>query len=167
VPRIAAIAVLPFENLSHDPAEQYFADSMMQMLVGDMQQVAAFRTIAPPSVMQYKKAPKPLPQIDRELRIDAVVEGSVLRSGDRVRFTANLTHAPTERRLWAQTYERDLRDVRSLHGEILRDVARAINARLTRQEEAAFFRSRPVNPPAYDALVRGMWGATQLRPRHT
>jgi TolB-like protein/Tfp pilus assembly protein PilF len=162
-PRIESIAVLPFENLSHDPTQEYFADGMTQMFIRDMQQIGTFRMIGPTSVMQYKKAPKPLPEIAQELNIDAVVEGGVLRSGDRVRISANLIHVPTNRRLWGQTYERDLGDVLNLQAELLRAVARAIDAKLTPQVEENFSRPRPVNPQAHDALLRGMWGGNPAK----
>ena len=155
-PPIKSIAVLPFENLSRDPAQDYFAKGMRRELVGDMQQIGGWRMIAPASLAQYRRAPKPLPEIARELNLDAVVEGSVLLAGDRVRLTVKLTHAPTDRRLWAQTYERDLRDVRNLQAEVLRAVAREIKVTLTPQEDALFSRPRPVNPQAQDALLRGL-----------
>jgi len=162
-PRINSIAVLPFENLSDDPAQDYFVEGMMQMLVRDLQQVGAFRVIAPPSVAKYKKAPKPLPEIAQELGIDAVATGSVLRSGDRVRLTANLIHAPTNRQLWGHTYERDLGDVLNMQSEVLRAVARVSKAKLTPQEDATFSGPRPVNPQAHDALFRAMWGGNPAK----
>jgi TolB-like protein/tetratricopeptide (TPR) repeat protein len=162
-PRIEAIAVLPVENLSEDPGQDYFAVGMTQMLIADMQCIATFRTIGPNSVMQYKKAPKPLPDVARELHIDAVVAGSVLRSGDRVRLVVNLTHASTRRHLWGQTYERDLRDILGLSAEVCRAVAREIKAGLTPQQEARLVAPRPVNPQAYDALLRGMWGGNPAK----
>ncbi len=164
-PRITAIAVLPFENLSHDPTQQYFADGMTQMFIRDMQQIGTFRTTAPSSVMRYKEAPKALPEIARELNVDAVVEGAVLRSGNRVQLSANLTHAPTNRRLWGQTYERDARDVLNMQAEILRSIARAIHVELTPREQACFGAPRPVNPQAHEALMRGMWGGEPAKTR--
>jgi TolB-like protein/Tfp pilus assembly protein PilF len=155
VPRIESIAVLPFENLSHDPAQQYFASGMTSTFVGDLQQIGGVRVIAPSSVAKYKKAPKPLPEIARELNLDAVIEGSVLRTGNNLQLTVKLTYAPANRRLWDHTYERDLRDVWNLQAEVLRTVAREIKVTLTPREQACFSRSRPMNPQAYDALLQG------------
>lgn len=162
-PTIESIAVLPVENLSKDAEQDYFAVGMMQMLIAQMQCIGSFRTIGPMSVLQYAKAPKPLPEIAQELNIDAVVEASVLRSGDRVRLVADLTHAPTRRRLWGEIYERDLRDILILSAEVSRAVARAIEAEITAQEEARLAAAPPVNPRAYDAVVRGMWGGNPAK----
>jgi tetratricopeptide (TPR) repeat protein len=121
-------------------------------------EIGTVRVIARTSVLQYKKAPKPLPEIARELNIDAVVEGGVLRSGDRLRISTNLIHASTNRRLWGQTYERDLRDILNLHAEISRAIALQIKARLTPQQEVRLTASRnTVNPQAYEAYVQGMF----------
>jgi len=155
-PPIKSIAVLPFENLSRDPAQDYFAEGMRQMLVGDVQRIGGWRVISGTSLSQYRKAPKPLPEIARELNIDAVVEGSVLRSGDSLQLTVKLTHAPTNRRLWAQTYERDLHDLSNLQAEVLQAIARETKVKLTPREEAIFSAPRPVNPQAYEAQIRGM-----------
>ena len=113
-PEIESIAVLPFENLSHDPEQEYFADGMTEELITNLGKISALRVISRTSVMQYKGTRKPLPQIARELNVDAIVEGTVQRSENRVRITANLLHAPTDRHLWAERYERDLRDVLAL-----------------------------------------------------
>ena len=134
-PRIESIAVLPFENLSHDPAQDYFADAMAGGLSNCLAQIGTLRVISRASVVQYKKSPKPLPEIARELNVDAIVEGGMLRSRDRVRITANLIYAPSNRHLWGQTYERDLRDILNLQGEISRAIAREIKAKLTPQQE--------------------------------
>ena len=108
---ISSIAVLPLENLSRDPEQDYFADGMTEELITDLSKVGALRVISRTSIMQYKGVHKPLPQIARELNVDAVVEGSVLRSGDRVRITAQLIHAASDQHLWADSYERDLLSV--------------------------------------------------------
>ncbi len=111
--RIKALAVLPLENLSGDPEQEYFADGMTEALITDLAQIRALRVISRTSTMQYKGAKKALLEVARELNVDAVVEGSVLRSGDRVRITADLIHAATDQHLWAKSYERDLRDILS------------------------------------------------------
>ena len=112
--QIDSIAVLPLENISGDPQQDYFADRMTDALIADLGQVGELRVISRTSVMGYKGTKKTLPEIARELNVDAIVEGTVLRSGDRVRITAQLLHALTDRHLWAQSYERDLRDILGL-----------------------------------------------------
>lgn len=157
-PRIESIAVVPFENASHDPAREYFADGMTAELISTLGQIGTVRVTARESVTRYKKAPKPVPEIARELGVDAVVEGGVLQTGDRVQFDVNLSHASTNRRLWAQTYDRDLRDVLDLQAEVTRAIALAIRAGWTPQEEARLTATRPVNPQAYEAYLRGVYG---------
>jgi TolB-like protein/DNA-binding winged helix-turn-helix (wHTH) protein/Tfp pilus assembly protein PilF len=155
LPRIEAIAVLPFENLSHDPEQEYFADGMTEALITDLGKISALRVISRTSVMRYKKTDKPLPQIGRELNVDAVVEGTVQRSGDRVRITANLLHAPTDRHLWAETYERDLRDVLVLQDEVTRSIASEIQIKVTPNEQVRLAGARAVNPEAHRLYLIG------------
>src|SRR5262249_5357219 len=112
--QIKSLAVLPLKNLSGDPAQDYFADGMTETLIAGLAKVGALRVSSRPSVMQYKEARKPLPDIVRELNVDAVMEGSVQRFGERVKITARLIHAPTERHLWTETYERNLGDILAL-----------------------------------------------------
>ena len=116
--RIQAIAVLPLEDFSGTSGNEYFADGMTEALITILAKIKALRIISRTSVMRYKKVRKPLPQIARELNVDAVIEGSVLRSGDRVRIAAQLIHAATDRHLWAESYERDFRDILSVQSEI-------------------------------------------------
>jgi TolB-like protein len=123
---IRSIAVLPLENLSGDSEQEYFADGMTEQLTADLSGLSGLRVISRTSVMQYKKARKPLPTIARELNVDAIVEGSVVRAGDKVRITAKLVKAANDESLWAQSYERDLREVLTLQA----DVARAIAAEI-------------------------------------
>jgi TolB-like protein/DNA-binding winged helix-turn-helix (wHTH) protein/Tfp pilus assembly protein PilF len=155
VPKIESIAVLPLENLSRDPEQEYFADGMTEELITDLGKISALRVISRTSVMRYKGTKKPLPEIARELNVDAIVEGTVRRSGDRVRITANLLHAPTDRHLWAETYERNLRDVLSLQGEVARAIASQIKIKLTPQEQARLASARPVNPEAHRLCLLG------------
>jgi len=154
-PRIESIAVLPLENLSGDPEQDYFADGMTEALISDLAQISALRVISRTSVMQYKGARKPLPEIARELNVDAVVEGSVQRAGDRVRITAQLIHAPTDKHLWAQSYERDLRDVLALQSEVARAIAAEVRVKLTPQEENSLASTVAVRPEAYEAYLQG------------
>jgi eukaryotic-like serine/threonine-protein kinase len=155
VPQIQSIAVLPLANLSGDPEQEYFADGMTDELITNLSKISALRVISRTSVMAYKNAKKPLPQIARELNVDAVLEGSVLRSGDRVRITAQLLHAPTDRHLWAQSYERDLRDILALQSEVAQAVAREIKIVVSPQEQTRLASARPVNPAAQEAYLKG------------
>jgi TolB-like protein/Tfp pilus assembly protein PilF/predicted Ser/Thr protein kinase len=154
-PKIQSIAVLPLANLSGDPEQEYFADGMTDELITNLSKIRALRVISRTSVMGYKGAKKPLPEIARELNVDAVVEGSVLRLGDRVRITAQLLHAPTDRHLWAESYERDLRDVLALQSEVAKAVAREIKIVVSPQEQARLASARPVNPEAYRLCLLG------------
>jgi len=153
--RIQSLAVLPLENLSRDPEQEYFADGMTDELITNLSKISALRVISRTSVMAYKNAKKPLPQIARELNVDAVIEGSVLRSGDRVRITAQLLHAPTDRHLWAQSYEGDLRDILALQSEVAQAVAREIKIVVSPQEQTRLASARPVNPEAYRLCLLG------------
>lgn len=155
LPKIESIAVLPMENLSGDPKQEYFAEGMTEELITDLGKISALRVISRTSVMRYKRTKKPLPEIGRELHVDAIVEGTVLRSGDRVRITANLLYAPTDRHLWAQTYERNLDDVLALQDEVARAIASQIKVKLTPQENARLASSRPVNPEAHRLYLLG------------
>jgi serine/threonine protein kinase/TolB-like protein/DNA-binding winged helix-turn-helix (wHTH) protein len=157
LPKIDSLAVLPLENLSGDPQQEYFADGMTEALIAELGQIGSLRVISRTSVMQYKGAKKPLPQIARELNVDAVIEGSVFRVGDRVRITAQLIGVAPERHLWARNYERDLRDVLSLQGEIARTIADEVKANVTPDVQARLASARPVNPEAHEAYLKGQF----------
>jgi eukaryotic-like serine/threonine-protein kinase len=152
---IHSLAVLPLENLSRDPQQEYFADGMTEELIASVSQISALRVISRTSVMQYKAAKRPLPEIARALNVDAVVEGSVLRSGDSVRITAQLIDAKSDRHLWAKSYQRDLRDVLALQGEVARAIAREVEAELTGAERARLERSQPIDAKAHEAYLQG------------
>jgi TolB-like protein/DNA-binding winged helix-turn-helix (wHTH) protein/Flp pilus assembly protein TadD len=156
-PSIRSLAVLPLESLSNDPSQEYFADGMTDELITDLGQISALRVISRTSVMQYKHARKPLPQIARELSVDAVVEGTVLRSGDQVRITAQLVAAPADRHLWAHSYEGELRDNLALQNQVARAIAEQIRINLNRQEQAAFASTKVVEPEAYLAYLKGRY----------
>jgi serine/threonine protein kinase len=155
LPRIESLAVLPLANLSGDPEQEYFADGMTEELITNLGKISALRVISRTSVMRYKKTEKPLPQIARELGVDGIVEGSVLRVGDRVRITAQLIQAEQERHLWAESYERDLRDILALQSEVARAIANEIRLKLTPQEQTRLASARPVNPEAYRLYLIG------------
>ncbi len=155
--RIESVAVLPLENLSHDPEQDYFADGMTDALITDLAKIHALRVISRNSIMQYKGIRKPMPQIARELNVDAVVEGAVMRSGGHVRITAQLVEAPKDRHLWAETYERDLRDILALQDEVAKDIAGEVRITLTPQEQSSLSRTRQVDPSANEAYLRGLY----------
>ncbi|MBI1796716.1 MAG: protein kinase [Candidatus Eisenbacteria bacterium] len=154
-PPIASLAVLPLENLSGDPDQEFFADGMTDALIMDLAQIGALRVISRTSAMQYKGRKGRLPDIARELNVDAIVEGSVLRAGDRVRISARLIDAATERHLWAKRYERDAGDVLALQGEVARAIADEVRVKLTPREAGRLNRPRAVRPEALDAYLRG------------
>src|SRR5712691_2752197 len=153
--RIRAVAVLPLEDLSGDQVRDYFAYGMTEALITNLAKIGALRVISRTSVMQYRGVRRPLPEIARELNVDAVVEGSVLRSGNRVRITAQLIHAATDQHLWAESYERDLRDVLSLQSEVARAIANEIQIKLTPQDHARLASIRSVDPEAYHLYLKG------------
>jgi TolB-like protein/Tfp pilus assembly protein PilF len=152
---ISSVAVLPLKNLSGDPQQDYFADGMTEALITELGKISTLRAISYRSVSGYRETAKPLSQIARDLGVDALLEGAVVRSGDRVRITANLVKAVPERHLWAETYEFDARDVVAVQGEVARDVARQIRVKLTPQEQARLTTSRRVDPEAYEAYLLG------------
>jgi len=156
-PRIESLAVLPLENLSGDPEQEYFADGMTEELITNLAKVGALKVISRTSMMQYKGTKKPLPQIAKELNVDAVIEGSVLREGGQVRITAQLIQASTDQHLWAESYQRELRGVLALQGEIASAIAEKVRAALTPTERARLASARPVNPEAYEAYLKAMF----------
>jgi TolB-like protein/Flp pilus assembly protein TadD len=154
---IHSLAVLPLQNLSGDAAQEYFADGMTEELTADLSKIGAVRVISRTSAMRYKGATKSLPEIARELNVDGIIEGSVQRSGNRVKVTAQLIHAPSDTHLWAESYERDLRDVLSLQDEVARDIANKVKVRLTPSEQALLSRSSMVDPQAYESYLEGRY----------
>jgi TolB-like protein/Tfp pilus assembly protein PilF len=153
--RIQSLLVLPLENLSHDPEQEYFADGLTEELISKLARISALRVLSRTTAMHFKGIRKPLPEIARELQIDGVVEGTVLRSGERVRISAQLIHAPTDTHLWADSYERDLRDVLALQSEVAQAITREVQVKLTPQEQAHFAQMHPIDPQAYEAYLRG------------
>jgi len=154
---IDSIAVLPLKNLSRDLDQEYFVDGMTEALITDLAKISALRVPSRTSVMQYKGLEKPLSEIARELNVDGIVEGSVLRVGDRVRITAQLIEAETDRHLWAESYERDLSDILSLQREVAQAIAKEIKIKLKPQEEILLARVHPVNPEAHEAYLKGRY----------
>jgi len=156
-PFIRSLAVLPFESLSSDASQDYFTDGMTDELISDLGQISALRVISRTSVMAYKHARKPLPQIARELNVDAVVEGTVLRSGDQVRITAQLIEASADKHLWSQSYEGELRDTLAVQNKVARAIADQIRISLNPQEQAALKSVKVVNPEAYVSYLKGRY----------
>ncbi len=155
-PRINSIAVLPLENLTGDASQEYFADGMTDALTTELAQTAPIRVISRTSAMQYKGKHKPLREIAQDLNVDAVVEGSVARSGNRVRITAQLIYAPADRHLWAASYERELSDILALQGEVSRAIANQVEIKLSPERQVHLASLRQVNPQAYEAYLRGI-----------
>ena len=161
---ITSIAVLPLENLTGDPEQQYFVDGMTESLITELGKISALRVISRTSAMAFKDSKKPLPEIARQLGVDAVLEGAVARNGDRVRVTARVMHLSQERTLWAQSYERDLREISALQSEIVLVVADEIKVKVLNQEQARLTRARPVNPRAYEEFLRGRYLQAKMNP---
>lgn len=161
---IRSLAVLPLENLSHDLEQEYFADGMTEALTTELAQISALKVISRTSVMQYKGTKKSLPQIAKELRVDAVIEGAVQRSGNKVEITVQLIHAPSDRHLWAKSYERDLRDVLSLQDEVTRAIVSEIRMKITSPEQERLSKTRPIDPEAYQFYLKGHYYLYKLTP---
>jgi TolB-like protein/DNA-binding winged helix-turn-helix (wHTH) protein/Tfp pilus assembly protein PilF len=152
---IRSIAVLPLQNLSGDASQEYFADGMTEELITELSRIHALKVISRTSVMEYKGTRKHLPQIARELGVDGILEGSVIREGDQMRITVQLLDAPNDRHLWSEDYQRPLRGILSLQREIAQAIAQQIRLQLTPQQEAGVKAARAVNPQAYEAYLRG------------
>ena len=160
---VTAIAVLPLKNLSGDPGQEYFVDGMTEALITELGKISSLQVLSYQSVIGYRKTTKPLPQIARELKVDALLEGAALGSGHRIRITANLVQAVPERHLWAETYEFDPRDILTVQGEVARSVARQIRVRLTPQEQVRLTNSRAVDPEAYKVYLLGRAYSTKAQ----
>jgi TolB-like protein/DNA-binding winged helix-turn-helix (wHTH) protein/Tfp pilus assembly protein PilF len=157
VPQIRSLAVLPLQNLSADPSQEYFSDGMTDALITDLAQISSVKVISRTSSMQYKQTKKSLPEIARELNVDGIVEGTVQRSGDRVRITAQLIHAPSDKHLWANSYERDTRDIFALERDLTEEIAHQVQARLTTPNQTPLPQPRPVDPKVLEAYIQGIY----------
>jgi TolB-like protein/DNA-binding winged helix-turn-helix (wHTH) protein/Tfp pilus assembly protein PilF len=154
---IRSIAVLPLDNLSGDSSQDYFADAMTDELITDLAKVGALRITSRTTVTLYKHTNKTLPEIARELNVDGIVEGSIVRSGERVRITAQLIHASSDQHIWAETYERDLGDVLRLQSDVAQAITQQVRAQLTPELKQQFTAAKPVDPGAYEAYLRGRY----------
>ena len=157
VRKIQSLAVLPLDNLSRDPEQEYFAEGLTEALITTLAKIGELRVVSRNSVMQYKGVHKPVNEIARQLEVDAVVEGSVLRVGRRVRITAQLIEAANDRHLWAESYERDLRDVLALQSEVVQAIARQIRVKLSPVDQARLGIVHAVDAEAYQAYLRGRY----------
>jgi serine/threonine protein kinase/tetratricopeptide (TPR) repeat protein len=156
-PEIKSLAVLPLKNLTGDSSQEYFVDGMTEALIANLTKLGSVRVISSTSAMHYKESHKALPEIASELKVAAVVEGSVLRSGDRVRVTAQLVDATTDRNLWSKEYDRDTQDILQLQNELASAVAKEIAGKLTAREKARLVTNQKVKPEVYDAYLKGRY----------
>lgn len=156
-PQIRSLAVLPLTNMSGDPEQEYFADGMTEELISELSQVASLKVISRTSVMRYKRSSEPLPQIARELGVDGIIEGSVLRSGSRVRVNVQLIHAPSDLHLWAKSYERTVQEVLTLQRDVAQAITTEIQIRVTPEDLKRLANSRSVNPEAHELYLKGRY----------
>jgi serine/threonine-protein kinase len=155
--KIDSLAVLPLRNLTGDPGQDYFAEGMTEALINDLAKISALRVPSRTSVMRYKGTTMSAPEIAKELGVDALVEGSVARSGSQVRISAQLIEAAKDKHLWADSFERELKDVLALQGEVARAIAREVRVKLTPEEKGGLAAARPVDPEAYEAYLQGRY----------
>src|SRR5713226_4616 len=163
-PVIRSLAVLPLENLTGDASQEYFADGMTDALITDLAQIGALRVISRTSIMRYKGMRKPLPEIARELGVDGIVEGTVVRSAGRIRITSQLIYAPSDQHLWAHSYERDVGDLVTLQGEVAQAIAGEVRAALTPEQRTRLSARVTTNPGAYEAYLKGRYYWNQRTP---
>jgi serine/threonine protein kinase len=161
-----SLVVLPLTNYSNDPEQEYFVDGMTEAMITYLAKFHSLRIISRTSAMHYKSTKKSIPEIVRELNVDAVVEGSVLREGKKVRITVQLIHAATDTHIWAENYDRDFKDILLLQSEVAQAIARKINVKLTQKENKNLMRIRPVNPESYDAYLKGRFHWYKLSPQN-
>jgi len=157
VPEIHSLAVLPLRNLSSDPNQEYFSDGLTDGLITDLAQISSLKVISHTSTMQYKDVKKALPEIARDLNVDGIVEGTVQRSGDRVRITVQLIHGASDKHLWAHSYEGNMSDVLALERDVTEETSRQIRAQLVTQKQMPLQRPRLVNPKSLDAYLEGIY----------
>ena len=162
--QITSIAVLPLDNLMNDPEQDWFVDGMYEALITELSKISALTVISRTSAMRYTDSNKSVPEIARELGVDAIIEGSVLRAGETVRVTTQLIDGRTDRQLWADNFDRELKDILALHSEVARAIAREIKVTVTPAEEARLASARQVNPEAYEAYLKGRVHLHKLAP---
>jgi TolB-like protein/Flp pilus assembly protein TadD len=160
---VRSLAVLPLQNLTQDPTQEYFADGMTDELIARLSKISALRVISRTSAMRYKGSKKSLPEIARDLQVDAVVEGSVLREGERVRINARLIDAG-ERQMWSESYDRELRDVLSIQSDVASSIAREIRVKVAPEESSQLASKEPVDPEAYQLYLQGRVAYSRFTP---
>jgi len=160
---INSLAVLPLQNLSGDPSQDYFADGMTEELITELSHLGSLRVISRTSIMRYKNANKPLPEIAQELGVEGIIAGSVLRSGDQVRVTAQLIYAPQDKNIWTQSYQRDVKDVLALQSAVASSIAKEIRVQMKPGEQAHISSSQPVNLQAHEAYFQGRYHLQQAQ----
>ncbi|HEY3626077.1 MAG TPA: winged helix-turn-helix domain-containing protein, partial [Terracidiphilus sp.] len=154
--KIASVAVMPLKNLSGDPTQEYLADGMTEELIGRLSMIGGLRVISRTSVMQFKNTRLLTPEIAKTLGVDALVEGSVIREGSRIRIHAQLIRASTDEHFWSETYDRELGDALTLESEIAESVARRVEVTVTGEERARLVAARPVSPEVYEVYLKGL-----------
>jgi len=160
-PQIRSLAVLPLRSLSPDPNQEYFSDALTDELITDLAQISSLKVISHTSTRQYEETKKTLPEIARELNVDGIIEGTVQRSGDRVRITAQLIHGPSDQHVWANTYEGSLRDVFALERDVSSDIAGEVRARVKAPNPATASQASPITPKALDLYLQGSYYVTK------
>jgi TolB-like protein/DNA-binding winged helix-turn-helix (wHTH) protein/tetratricopeptide (TPR) repeat protein len=160
---IKALAVLPLKNLSRDPAQDYLADGVTEALIGRLSRIHDLRVISRTSVMRFKDTHLSVPEIARTLRVDAIVEGSVIREGSRIRVTAQLIRGATDEHLWSETYDRELRDVLDLESQVAQSIARRVEVTVTGKERARLVAARSVSPDVYESYLKGRFAKSIRR----
>ena len=163
VPVIRSLAVLPLKNLSNDPDQKYFAQGMAEELIAELSQISTLKVTSHTSALRFENTNKPVPQIARELHVDAVVEGAVQRSGDRVHITAQLIYAANDTHVWARSYDRDVHDILGLQSDLAKEIANEIRVKMTPVEAARLTNPRAVNPNALDAYWKGQYHLAVLQ----
>jgi TolB-like protein/DNA-binding winged helix-turn-helix (wHTH) protein len=153
---IKAIAVLPFDNLSGDPSQDYFADGVTEALIGRLSMIRGLRVISRTSVVQFKSTHRSTPEIARSLNVDALVEGSVIREGDHVRIQAHLIRAATEEHFWSETYDRHMKEALALESEVAQAITQKVEVTVTGEERARLVAARPVAPEVYESYLKGL-----------
>lgn len=162
-PAIHAVAVLPLQSLSDDPKQEYLAEGVTDALITDLAQIGSLKVVSRTTIMRYGRPDKPLPQIARELNVDGIVEGTVQRFDNRVRITAQLIYGPSDRHIWANSFERDVKDALDLQSTVANEIARQIKVEVTPEEQARFENLRPVNPKALDAYFEARYHIDQVQ----
>src|SRR5262249_20484327 len=161
-PRITSIAVLPLVNLSGDPEQEYFADGVTDELITQLSRATALKVISRTSVMRYKGTKKSVPEIAQELGVDAIIEGTIMRAGDRVRISAQLIDASSDSHLWSQTYERNLANILVLQNEVALAITQRINVTATPEQKKQLASAQEVNPKAYEYYLKGQHYRSRL-----